>query len=329
MEHVRILGIPFPVSRIGLGTWAIGGWMWGGSDEADAIRTIHAALDLGVNLVDTAPVYGFGRSEEIVGRALAGRREGVVVATKLGLAWDGGRIRRDASPARIALEVEESLRRLRTDVIDLYQVHWPDLAVPFEDTAEALDGLVRAGKVRAVGVSNFSPAQMDQFRSRAPLATAQPPYNVFERGVERDVLPYCRASDIAVVAYGALCRGLLSGRIDERTSFEGDDLRKSDPKFRPPRFAQHLAAVRALDAFAREAYGRSVLELAVRWLLDAPGVSVALWGARRPAQLDAIPRALGFELDAAARARVDEIVAEHVKDPVGPEFMAPPVGRRA
>ncbi len=328
MEQVRIPGIPFPVSRIGLGTWAIGGWMWGGTDEAAAVRTIHAALDLGVNLVDTAPVYGFGRSEEIVGRALAGRRDRVVIATKVGLAWAGGKVRRDGSPARVAEEIEESLRRLGTDVIDLYQVHWPDPAVPLEETAEALDALVRAGKIRAIGVSNFTPAQMDQFRRRAPLASDQPPYNLFERGIEKDVLPYCRASDISVLAYGALCRGLLTGKIGEATPFPGDDLRRSDPKFQAPRRAQYLAAVRALDAFAREAYGRTVLELAVRWLLDAPGVSVALWGAREPSQLDAVPRAMGFSLDAAARARVDAIVAEHVTEPLGPEFMAPPAGAR-
>jgi aryl-alcohol dehydrogenase-like predicted oxidoreductase len=326
MEHVRIPGIASPVSRIGLGTWAIGGWAWGGADDAESIRAIHRALDLGVNLVDTAPVYGFGRAEEVVGRALAGRRDRAVVATKLGLAWAGGKIRRDASPARVAVEVEDSLRRLGTDVLDLVQVHWPDPSVPFEDTAGALDRLVRAGKIRALGVSNHSPAQMDRFRRGAPLATSQPPYNVFERGAERDVLPYCRASDISVLAYGALCRGLLSGRIDERTAFPAGDIRNVDPKFRPPRRARYVAAVRALDALAHARWGVGVLELAVRWVLDAPGVSIALWGARRPSQLDPLPRAMAFALDAAARAEIAAVVDAHVSDAVGPEFMAPPGG---
>ncbi|BDG04437.1 aldo/keto reductase [Anaeromyxobacter oryzae] len=326
MEYVSMPGLPFPASRVALGTWAIGGWLWGGTDAADAIRTIHAALDLGVNLVDTAPVYGFGRAEELVGEALAasGRRDRVLVATKCGLDWTRGALRRDASPARIAREVEDSLRRLRVDVIDLYQVHWPDAGVPLDETGRALEGLARAGKIRAIGVSNFTAAQVERFRATAPVATVQPPYNLFERGIDAELLPYCRKEGIATLAYGALCRGLLSGRMAPGTTFQGDDLRRGDPKFRPPRFAQYLAAVAALDALARDRFGRTVLELAVRWLLDQPGVSVALWGARRPSQLDPVPRVFGWRLDDAARARVDQIVREHVTDPVGPEFMAPP-----
>ncbi len=327
MEYVSIPGLPFPASRVALGTWAIGGWMWGGSDPTDAIRTIHAAIDHGVNLIDTAPVYGLGRAEEIVGEALAtsAQRDRVLVATKCGLGWNReGAIRRDASPARIAREVEDSLRRLRVDVIDLYQVHWPDPAAPLEETARALEALVRAGKVRAVGVSNFAAAEVERFRAEAPVASEQSPYNVFERGIDAEVLPYCRKNGIPVLASGALCRGLLSGRMVPDTAFDGDDLRRADPKFRYPRFAQYLAAVAALDALARDHFGRTVLELAVRWLLDQPGVSVALWGARRPSQLDAVARVFGWRVDDTARARIDQIVRTHVTDPVGPEFMAPP-----
>lgn len=326
MERVTLPGIPFPVSRIGLGTWAIGGWMWGGTDEPESIRTIERALDLGVNLVDTAPVYGFGRSEEIVGKAVGAgtRRDQVAIATKCGLAWSEGKVSRDASPARIRQEVEDSLRRLRTGWIDLYQVHWPDAAVPFEETAEEIAKLKAEGKIRAIGVSNFSPAQMERFGARAPLASAQPPYNLFERGIERDVLPWCRANGVATVTYGALCRGLLSGRMTEDTKFLGDDLRRYDPKFKPPRFAQYLAAARALRSYADEELGRSLVELSVRWLLDQPGVSIALWGARRPEQLAEIPKILGlWRLTPEQLARIDAIVAEHVLDGVGPEFMAP------
>jgi aryl-alcohol dehydrogenase-like predicted oxidoreductase len=326
MEYVAIPGLPFPASRVGLGTWAIGGWMWGGTDETESIRTIHAALDAGVNLIDTAPVYGFGRAEELVGRALAssGRRDRVLVATKCGLDWTKGGVRRDASPARIAREVEDSLRRLQVDVIDLYQLHWPDPAVPLEETAEALDGLRRAGKIRAIGASNLSVAQLERFRAAAPLAADQPPYNLFERAIDADVLPFCREHGIATLAYGALCRGLLSGRMAAGTTFDGDDLRKDDPKFHPPRFAQYLGAVADLDAFARERFGRTVLELAVRWILDQPGISIALWGARRAGQLDPLPRVFGWRLDDAAKVRIDRIVQANVTDPVGPEFMAPP-----
>lgn len=319
MEYVEIRGLPFPVSRIGIGTWAIGGVTWGGADEAEAIRTLHAAFDAGVNLVDTAPVYGFGRAEEIVGKALAGRRGQVAVATKVGLDWSEGRIWRDGSPARIAREVEDSLRRLGVETIDLYQVHWPDPGTPLEETARAVEALVRAGKVRAVGVSGCSSRELDRFGAAVRIATVQPPYNVFEREVEEDVLPWCSAHGVPALAFGALCRGLLSGRMSPETTFEGDRLREKDPKFRAPLYHAYLAAVAALDAFAREAFGRTVLELAVRWLLDRPGISVALWGARRPSQLDPLPRVLGWRIDAAAMARIDQIALRHVRDPGGPE----------
>jgi aryl-alcohol dehydrogenase-like predicted oxidoreductase len=326
MEFVDIPGTSIRASRVALGTWAIGGWMWGGSDESDAIRTIHSALDRGINLIDTAPVYGFGRSEEIVGKALAigGRRERAVIATKVGLDWKDGKPFRNARKARIVKEVEDSLRRLQTDVIDLYQVHWPDPNTPITEVAEAMGALHRAGKIRAVGVSNFSPAQMDEFRKVTPLHTAQPPYNLFERAIDEDVLPYCRANRIAVLAYGSLCRGLLSGRMSASTRFGGDDLRKSDPKFLAPRFEQYLAAVERLDRLAKERFGKRVIHLAARWVLDRNSMNIALWGARRADQLSPISDVVGWTIDADSMAEIDRILRETVKDPVGPEFMAPP-----
>jgi aryl-alcohol dehydrogenase-like predicted oxidoreductase len=324
IETIQIEGLSTSVSRIGLGTWAIGGWMWGGTDEKDSIAVIRHALDSGINLIDTAPVYGFGASEEIVGKALAdGYRHKAVIATKVALEWSDGKVFRNSSRARIRHEVEDTLRRLRTDYIDLYQVHWPDPLTPIEETAAALDDLRREGKVRALGVSNFSPVQMDAFRRVAPLSTTQPPYNLFERDMDRDVLPYVKSNGLVALAYGALCRGLLAGRIDSATRFDGDDLRQHDPKFRAPRREQYVAAVKALDAFARDNFGRSVLALAVRWVLDR-GPTIALWGARRPAQLAGVEDAFGWHLDAKAFAQIDAIVAHYVKDPVGPEFMAPP-----
>jgi aryl-alcohol dehydrogenase-like predicted oxidoreductase len=326
MEFVDIPGTSIRPTRVALGTWAIGGWMWGGSDEADAIRTIHSALDRGINLIDTAPVYGFGRSEEIVGKALAigGRRERAVIATKVGLDWKGERPFRNARKARIVKEVEDSLRRLQTDVIDLYQVHWPDPNTPIAEVAEAMGALHRAGKIRAIGVSNFSPAQMDEFRKVAPLHTAQPPYNLFERAIDKDVLPYCRANNIAVLAYGSLCRGLLSGRMSASSHFDGDDLRKSDPKFLAPRFEQYLAAVERLDRLAKERFGKRVIHLAARWVLDRNAMNIALWGARRADQLSPISEVVGWTIDAASMAEIDRILRETIRDPVGPEFMAPP-----
>src|SRR6202171_1828894 len=226
-EFAHIPGTALQVSRVALGTWAMGGWMWGGSNDGESIATIRAALDQGINLIDTAPVYGFGRSEEIVGKAIAdaGLRSRAVIATKVGLEWYDGKFYRNAARDRIRREVDDSLRRLRTDYIDIYQVHWPDPLVPIEETAEAMQNRDVQGKIRAIGVSNFSVAQMKRFRQVAPLHVLQPPYNLFERVIEAEVLPYCRANNIATFGYGALCRGLLSGRMQADTTFEGDDLR--------------------------------------------------------------------------------------------------------
>ena len=326
MESITLGNSGISSSRIGLGTWAIGGWMWGGTDEAQAIATIRSALDRGISLIDTAPVYGFGTSESIVGKALStpALRQQAVIATKAGLEWSSGKPRRDSRPARLRQELEESLRRLRTDYIDLYQIHWPDPLVPIEDVATELARMHRVGKIRAIGVSNFDPGQMAAFRAAAPLHTVQPPYNLFERGIDADVLPYAAGSGLTVLAYGALCRGLLSGRITADTQFEGDDLRRADPKFADAWLrSRYLEAVRALDALARERYGRDVLSLAVRWVLDR-GPTVALWGARRPDQLDAVAGALGWTLDAQTMRDIDAILRRELETPVGPEFMAPP-----
>jgi aryl-alcohol dehydrogenase-like predicted oxidoreductase len=326
METTRIPGADLRFSRIGLGTWAMGGWMWGGTDEQKSIRTIHSAVDRGITLIDTAPVYGFGRSEEIVGKAiaLAGMRNRVVIATKVGLDWSNGEPFRNATRARIFAEVEASLKRLRTDVIDIYQVHWPDPMTPISETADAMATLYKQGKIRSIGVSNFSPQQMNEFGLIAPIHTAQPPYNLFERAIEKTVLTHCAWEGIAVLAYGAICRGLLSGRMTPETKFEGDDLRRTDPKFQPPRFAQYLDAVRLLDEFAQKNYDKRVIHLALRWVLDQPGVTSALWGAREPAQLDPVRDVMGWTLDHDALREIDRIVRETVTDPVGPEFMAPP-----
>ena len=326
MEFSQIGNTGIEVSRIGLGTWAIGGWMWGGTDEQESIRTIRTALDRGINLIDTAPVYGFGRSEEIVGKALAegGLRSRVVLATKVGLDWRGSHPIRDASPRRIMKEVEASRKRLRTDIIDIYQVHWPDPATPIEKTAAAMGDLYEQGKIRAIGVSNFSREQMSRFTRVAPIHTVQPPYNLFERGIENDVLPHCWWQGISTLVYGSICRGLLSGRMNPQTVFGGDDLRRTDPKFQQPRYGKYLEVVDRLDRLAKEKYGKRVIHLALRWVLDKAGVTTALWGARRPDQLDPIDEVMGWHLSREERDQIARIVNEVIVDPVGPEFMAPP-----
>lgn len=330
MESIDIGKSGVKTSRIGLGTWAIGGWMWGGTDEKEAIATIRSAVEQGVTLIDTAPVYGFGNSEEIVGKALAegGLRAKAQIATKVGLAWKDGKVFRDSRKARLEEEIHDSLRRLQTDVIDLYQVHWPDLETPFEETAEVLQRLLEQGKIRAIGVSNYSPQQMDAFAKVARLDAVQPPYNLFERDIERDVLPYASQNGVTVLSYGALCRGLLSGKISTETQFNGDDLRNRDPKFQPAHLPHYVAAVEALDKLARERFGKDVLALAVRWVLDQ-GPTIALWGARHPRQLEAIASVSGWSIDDDTKKEIDAILQRTVPQPIGPEFMAPPEKRPA
>lgn len=334
MEYIPIPALSIKASRIALGTWSIGGAGWGGTSEQDAVRTIAAAIDKGINLIDTAPIYGWGRSEELIGRVLAerGGRDRLILATKFGLRPGdpaSGPPVRDSSPRQIRQEIEDSLRRLGTDYIDIYQIHWPDFSVPMEETAATLEGLRRQGKIRAIGVSNFSVEEMERFRKTAPLHTAQPPFNLFEREPERDVLPFALRHGIATLIYSPLCRGLLTGRLTAETHFPGDDVRLVDPKFQQPRFGRYLDAVARLDRLARERFGKRVIHLAMRWVLDQPGASVALWGARRPDQLDPLRDVMDWKLDAAGMKEIDRILSETGAETFGPEFLAPPKGKTA
>ena len=325
MEFATIAGTGIDSSRIGLGTWAMGGWLWGGSDRGECVRTIYRAFDEGVNLLDTAPVYGFGLSEEIVGEAVSqsGMRDEIVIATKSGLEWGRGGIFRNSLPGRIRGEVDDSLRRLGTDRIDIYQVHWPDPLVPMEETAAVMADLLKSGKIRAVGVSNYSVGQMEEFRSACALNTSQPPYNLFERGIEDDVIPWCRENGVTMLLYGALCRGLLGGKLGSGSRFGEDDIRGFDPKFRKPVYDDYLAAVGKLSELASRRFGKTVLELSVRWVLDRCENDIALWGARRPEQLEDLRGALGWTIDTDSMNEIDSILDTFVPEPIGPEFMAP------
>lgn len=315
------------VSRIGLGTWAIGGSEWGTVSDRDAVATCLAIFDHGINLIDTAPIYGHGHAEEIIARAVRehGQREQFFIATKAGLEWNERGVFANSNPERLRQELADSLQRLGTDYVDLYQIHWPDTTVPVERVAEVLREFYEQGRIRAIGVSNFSAAQMAAFRGVAPLHSNQPPYNLFERAIDAETLPYCREHGIAVLTYSSLCRSLLAGRLTRDMTFAEGDIRRVDPKFQPPRFNQYLNAVERLGNFARERYGKTVLELAARWVLDRPGVSAALWGAKRPEQLCTVEGVVGWKLDDAAMAEMDRIVRETVTDPVGPEYLTPGV----
>lgn len=329
MEYTTINGAE--VSRVGLGTWAIGGSEWGPVDEGDAVRTCLAIFEHGMNLIDTAPIYGYGRAEQIVGKAMRehGHREEFYIASKFGLDWSvpgrPGAVVADSRPDVVDRELSESLRRLGTEYIDLYQVHWPDTRTPVEETAAVLAGFLEHGWIRAIGVSNFSVAQMEAFRRVAPIHSCQPPLNLFESDATREVLPYCREHGIAVLTWSTLCRSLLAGRMRADTDFAQGDIRREDPKFQQPRYEQYLRAVERLDGFAAQHYERRVLDLAVRWVLDQPGVSAALWGAKRPEQLQAVEGVMGWALDARAIGAVEEIVLREVRDPVGAEYLTPGV----
>jgi aryl-alcohol dehydrogenase-like predicted oxidoreductase len=329
MDYRPIADTGLSASRIALGTWAIGGFMWGGTETRRSIETIHAALEKGVTLIDTAPVYGFGTSEQIVGKAVEeyGDRETIILSTKVGLEWDDSeRIRRNASRERIRYEIDASLERLRTDWIDVYFVHWPDCGRDVAETAAAMRELYEEGIVKALGVSNFTVDQMQRFMTECPLHACQPPYNIFERGIENNgVKPFCERHGIALMAYGALCRGLLSGKMSKDREFEGDDLRNNDPKFAEPRFSQYLEAADKLEELAGNRFGKSILAFSLRWILEQ-GVDFAIWGGRRPAQLDPVDEILGWSMDLATLSAVDGILAECIEHPVGPEFMAPPTG---
>ncbi|MFC6385378.1 aldo/keto reductase [Sporolactobacillus kofuensis] len=327
MERTKIQGLTIQPTRVALGTWAIGGWMWGGSNDQESIRTIHEALDQGINTIDTAPAYGQGHAESIVGEALKqyGHRDQVVLATKVGLDWIGQDVFRNGSKQRIIKEVDDSLKRLQTDYIDIYQVHWPDPLVPIEETAEAMGTLYKQGKIKAIGVSNFTVQQLKDFIRVAPIHTVQPPYNLFERDIEDDLLPFAKEHHIVALCYGSLCRGLLGGTMTADRKFTGDDLRLSDPKFQAPHFSHYLAAVQELEKLAKERYGKSIRALAVRWILDKTENGIALWGARHPAQISDVSEIDGFHLDQQTLSEIDHLLLRHIPHSIGTEFMAPPV----
>ncbi len=296
-EYVDIPKTHLKISRVALGTWAMGGWMWGGTDQRESVATIRAAVHQGINLIDTAPAYGFGVSEEIVGTALEGMRNEVVIATKAGLEWRDGKVFRNASRARIMKEVDDSLWRLRTDYIDIYQVHWPDPLVPIEETAEAMRSLYEQGKIRAIGVSNFSVEQMERFRQVSPLHVMQPPYNLFERAIEKDILPYCRDNQIVDARLWRAVPGTA-----ERAHAPGHRFSTvmtcgaSTRNFSRPALPSISTPSRQLDELAQRRFKRRVIHLAVRWMLDQ-GISVALWGGRRPDQVEAALGVAGWSLN--------------------------------
>ncbi len=303
------------VSPVAFGTWQLGG-EWGQFDEDEGIAAIRRARELGINLFDTAQGYGFGASERLLGRALRDdldkRRDEVVIATKGGLRMTEEGLVRDASPTWLRGGVEDSLRALEVDHIDIYQVHWPDPKVSLAETATALQELVDEGKIRHVGVSNFDAAQIAEFAQTRPVETVQPPYHLFRRDIEAEVLPYAREHDIGVLVYGPLAHGLLSGAMHADTSFADDDWRSGSPAFQGSAFGRNLEVVDRLKRFAAEQLGCSVAQLAVAWTLANPAVHVAIVGARHPQHIEESLAAAELSLGEADLEQIDRIMAGSV-----------------
>jgi methylglyoxal reductase len=299
-------------SAVGLGTWAIGGWMWGGTDEAVSVSAIEASIDAGISLIDTAPAYGLGRSEELVGQAIAGKRDKVVIATKCGLNWHSGKGNRffeeDGTPVNrylgadgIAYEVEQSLKRLGTDHIDLYITHWQDPTTPIAETMDALLRLKQQGKIRAIGASNVTPEDLASYLEIGHL----------DRGIEETLLPMTQPAGVSTLSYSSLALGLLTGKVSATRKFEGDDQRAADPRFSQEN-RQHAASFSAAILPLADQYQASVAQLVIAWTLAQPGITFALCGARDPAQALDNAKAARLRLDAADLALIDAARTTHL-----------------
>ena len=312
MKYTQLGHTSLTVSKLCYGTWQFGG-DWGSFEVREAQAAIRHAFELGITFFDTAQAYGFGKSESVLGQALQPElkslRDKVVIATKGGLRMEGAKLLRDASARWLRRGVEESLRNLGVDYIDLYQLHWPDPRTPLEETAKALEQLVQAGKIRCVGVSNFDVSQMQEFEKTRKIDTLQPPYHLFRRDIEQDILPYCQGHKIGVLVYGALAHGLLGGRYSPKSTFANDDWRSKSPAFRGELFARNLAVVDRLRGLA-ERQGITVAQLAIAWVLANRAVDVAIIGGRHPNQLTDTTRAADVELSDETLREVEMIMKD-------------------
>lgn len=311
MPYIKLGNSDLKVSEICFGAWAIGGWLWGGTDEAAALRALDAAIDIGVTSIDTAAVYGFGLSEELVGKAIQGKRDKVQIMTKYGLRWDDTRgefffatkfndgtpatIHSYASKESIIEECENSLRRLNTDYIDLYQQHWPDKTTPMQESMEALELLIKQGKVRAVGGSNYNTEQMARAHAVVPQASNQVAYSMVKREIEDEIVPYCISNNIGIVVYSPMQRGILSGKIKPGHQFNPGDSRPDTPYYKPENVKRINDFLDNIKPVA-DGKGVNLAQLVLRWTLQMPGISTVLAGIRNEEQLQENAVAMEFEL---------------------------------
>ncbi|MFQ3550257.1 MAG: aldo/keto reductase [Armatimonadota bacterium] len=293
-------------SVVAFGAWAIGGWPWGGTDEQNAIDAIDTALEIGMNFIDTAPVYGLGLSEEIIGKALKGKRDKAVIATKCGLIWHepkgtyffeeyGKKVYKYLGPESIRYEVEQSLKRMQTDYIDLLQTHWQENSVPIEDTMKELVKLKEEGKIRAIGVCNVKKEQLEEYMKYGIVDTDQELYSMLYRDIEKTNAPFCKEEDIAILAYSPIAQGLLTGKIKPGREFKDGDLRKNNPKFSGENLERVTKLLDKIQPIA-DKYNATLAQTVIAWTISQPGITHALVGARNPEQVRENAGACDFEL---------------------------------
>ena len=287
MKYKKVKNIEEEISVIGFGCWGISGpEFWEGTTDESSIKTIQKAVENGINLFDVAPVYGFGHAEEILGTALKGMRHKVLIATKCGLVWDEQkRIKRNLTPKSIFKEIDDSLKRLKTDYIDLYQIHWPDSTTPIEESMEAMEKLKKEGKIRAIGVSNYSLEQFKKAVKSAEVVSNQLPFSMVDRHIEEDIIPYCLENGYAILAYSPLQRGLLTGKVTPDYKFKDDDHRKDNPFFTIENRKKVLLLIDKIRPIA-ESHGITVAQLVINWTVHHPGITAALVGTRNVKQAE-------------------------------------------
>lgn len=325
MEYVTLGRSNVKVTRLTFGAWAIGGWMWGGADKKDAVRAIRKSLDLGITTIDTAPVYGFGLSEEIVGEAIKGVRDEVQILTKYGMIWDkkigkfyfnstdneGKKISlyRYAGKESVIKECEQSLKRLRTDYIDLLQIHWSDPTTPIRETMEAMEVLLKAGKIRAAGVCNYNLEDMKTAHTFTSLASNQIPYSMLRRDIEKDIVPWCIDNNVSILPYSPLQRGLLTGKFKKGHQFNAGDTRPDTPYYKDLNIKKTNEFLEKLKPLARDK-NASLTQLVLRWTMQMPGITTVLAGARNPEQVEENAGALNFKLSEEEMQQINSYLDE-------------------